>query len=263
MRQLTQPALPLPIRRLTGAELHVALALAEGPAHGYALMHRVGTIGDGEEVGAATMYRSLRRMLTDGLVAHVDPAPDEDERRRPYRLTDDGLRSLAAEGRRMAALVGEAVTRGVPERFHTLTPQLVVADASAAIDFYRAAFGARELVRNRHESGRIVHAELSIGDSLLLVHDDFSDLGGPGAPRAGPSGVTLHLYLAHPDTAFNQAVAAGARVVVPMVDQPWGDFYGIIEDPFAHRWSIAAPSPMPAPISACSVSSGPYLAADA
>lgn len=188
------------------------------------------------------MYRSLRRMLGDGLVVQAGPSRGEDERRRPYRLTNHGVRSLAAEGRRMAALVGEAVARGVPERFHTITPQLVVRDAGAAIDFYRQAFGARELLRKLHESGRVMHAELSIGDSLLLVHEDFSDLGGPGAPTAGRSGVTVHLYLPDPDTAFENAVAAGAHILVPICHQPWGDRYGIIEDPYAHRWSIAAPT---------------------
>lgn len=87
----------------------------------------------------------------------------------------------------MAALIGEAVARGVPERFHTITPQLAVADADAAITFYRQVFGARELVRNHHDSGRVMHAELVIGDSLLLVHDDFSDLGGPAAAAPGTS----------------------------------------------------------------------------
>jgi PhnB protein len=234
-----------PARRLTAAELHIALGLAEGPAHGYLLMQRVGAIGDGADVGAATMYRSLRRLLGDGLVALADPISGEDERRRPYRLTDRGLTALAAEGRRMAALVGEAVARGVPERFHTITPQLVVCDANAAIAFYRDAFGARELVRNLHESGRVTHAELSIGDSLLLVHDDFSDLGGPKAPAPGGSGVTVHLYLPDPDVAFDKAVAIGARVVQPMEDRPWGDRFGVIEDPYRHRWSIAAPSARP------------------
>jgi PhnB protein len=228
---------------LTAAELHIALGLAEGPAHGYLLMQRVGTIREGVDVGAATMYRSLRRLLADGLVAQADEAPGEDERRRVYRLTDRGLRALAAEGRRMAALVGEAVARGVPERFHTITPQLVVVDANAAIAFYRDAFAAQELVRTVHETGRVAHAELSIGDSLLLVHDDFSDLGGPAAPAPGASGVTIHLYLPDPDAAFDNAVAAGARIVLPIDDRPWGDRYGIIEDPYRHRWSIATPTP--------------------
>lgn len=145
----------------------------------------------------------------------------------------------------MAALIGEAVARGVPERFHTITPQLAVADADAAITFYRQVFGARELVRNHHDSGRVMHAELVIGDSLLLVHDDFSDLGGPAAAAPGTSPVTIHLYLPDPDAAFQHAISAGARTLLPMADRPWGDRYGIIEVPFGHRWSIGARSTPP------------------
>jgi hypothetical protein len=120
---------------------------------GYALMQRVAAARRGTELGAATMYRSLRRMLADGLVAQAEQPTGVDERRRPYRLTDDGLRALAAEGRRMAALVGEAVARGVPERFHSITPQLVVSDPDDAIAATRSAPGGspppRGLLRSR------------------------------------------------------------------------------------------------------------------
>lgn len=232
-------------RRLTAAELHIALALAEGPAHGYLLMQRVTQIGDSTQVGAATMYRTLRRMLADGLVGQSPQQAGQDERRQPYQLTGDGLRALASEGRRMAALIGEAVARGVPERFHTITPQLTVTDADAAIAFYRQVFGAREVVRNRHESGRVIHAELVIGDSLLLLHDDFSDLGGPTAPVPGRSPVTIHLYLPDADAVFQQAISVGARSLLPIAERPWGDRYAIIEDPFGHRWSIGTRSTPP------------------
>jgi PhnB protein len=116
--------------------------------------------------------------------------------------------------------------------------QLVVIDANAAIAFYRDAFAARELARTRHESGRVQHAEVVIGDSLLLLHDDFSDLGGPSAATPGCSGVTIHLYLPDADATFDRAITAGARSILPIDDQPWGDHYGIVEDPFGHRWSI-------------------------
>ena len=227
-----------PRRPLTEAEFQVALALLEGPAHGYRLMQRAGKIGGAPPPGAATMYRTLRRMAGDGLAAPEQLPPGEDERRRPYRLTGEGLRAVAAEGRRMAALIGAAVARGVPERFHTITPQLTVRNADAAIEFYRQAFGARLLVRHAHESGRIQHAELSIGDSLILIHDDFSDLGGPAAPHPGRSGVTIHLYVPDADAVFQRALNAGATSLIPVADQPWGDRYGILQDPYAHRWSI-------------------------
>lgn len=227
-----------PRRPLTEAEFQVALALIEGPAHGYLLMRRAKGIGGAPPLGAATVYRTLRRMVGDGLAIPAELPEGEDERRRPYRLTEEGLRAVAAEGRRMAALVGAAVARGVPERFHSVTPQLVVRDADAAIDFYRRAFDARLLVRHAHESGRVQHAELSIGDSLVLLHDDFSDLGGPGAPDPGRSGVTIHLYVPDADAVFKRALDAGATGLIPVASQPWGDRYGILQDPYAHRWSI-------------------------
>jgi PhnB protein len=227
-----------PRRPLTEAELQVALALLEGPAHGYRLMQRAAEIGSAPRLGAATMYRTLRRMLDDGLAAPEQLPAGEDERRRPYRLTGEGLRAVAAEGHRMAALIGAAVARGVPDRFHTITPQLVVRDADAAIGFYCQAFGARLLARHAHESGRVQHAELSLGDSLLLLHDDFSDLGGPAAPRPGQSGVTIHLYVPDADAVFQQALDAGATSLIPVASQPWGDRYGILQDPYDHRWSI-------------------------
>lgn len=227
-----------PRRPLTEAEFQVALALLEGPAHGYRLMQRAGEIGSGPSLGAATMYRTLRRMAGDGLAAPAGLPAGEDERRRPYRLTEEGLSAVAAEGRRLAALIGAAVARGVPERFHAITPQLVVRDADAAIEFYRQAFNARLHVRHADESGRVQHAELSIGDSLILVHDDFSDLGGPAAPRPGQSGVTIHLYVPDADAVFRRALDVGATSLIPVTDQPWGDRYGILQDPSAHRWSI-------------------------
>jgi uncharacterized glyoxalase superfamily protein PhnB len=148
------------------------------------------------------------------------------------------MQAIAAEGRRMAALLGAAVVRGVPERFHSVTPQLVVRDADAAIGFYGRAFGARLLVRHAHESGRVQHAELSIGDSLILLHDDFSDVGGPAAPRPGQTGVTIHLYVPDADAVFQRALDAGATSLIPVAGQPWGDRYGILQDPHAHRWSV-------------------------
>jgi uncharacterized glyoxalase superfamily protein PhnB len=201
-------------------------------------MQRVGEISGAPRLGAATMYRTLRRMLDDGLAAPAELPAGEDERRRLYRLTGEGLQGVAAEGRRMSALIGAAVARGVPERFHAITPQLAVRDADAAIEFYRRAFDACLLVRHVHESGRVQHAELAIGDSLILVHDDFSDLGGPAAPCPGRTGVTIHLYVPDADVVFRQALDAGAVSLIPVADQPWGDRYGILQDPYAHRWSI-------------------------
>jgi len=130
------------------------------------------------------------------------------------------------------------VVNPIPEDFHTITPQLVVAGVPAAIDWYAKAFGAHELLRNAAPDGRIMHAELLLGDSRFFVVDEFP--GSMPSPMAlGGSPVTLHLYVADVDALFNRAIGAGATVLMPVADQFWGDRYGMLTDPFGHRWSIA------------------------
>src|SRR5207248_2385433 len=132
----------------------------------------------------------------------------------------------------------QAMTR-VPEDFHTITPQLIVRGAANAIDWYSRALGAHELLRNLAPDGTsIMHAELLLGDSRFFVTDEFP--GAPWSPLSlGGTPITLHLYVEDVDTLFGRAVAAGAEVVMPVADQFWGDRYGMIKDPFGHRWSIA------------------------
>jgi len=127
----------------------------------------------------------------------------------------------------------------VPEDFRTITPQLVVNGVGSAIDWYSKALGANELLRNMAPDGTsVMHAELLLGDSRFFVVDEFPD--GAKSPRSlGGSGVTLHLYVEDVDEVFDRAVAAGAEVLLPVADQFWGDRYGILLDPFGHRWSIA------------------------
>ena len=123
-----------------------------------------------------------------------------------------------------------------------VTPHLVIGGRQAgdAIDFYTAAFGARELARMPGESGRLMHGHLVInGDSLMLA-DDFPEYSSDG-PLEQPRGCTLHLQVDDADRWWAQAIGAGASVVMPLQDQFWGDRYGILKDPFGHRWSIAAP----------------------
>jgi PhnB protein len=128
----------------------------------------------------------------------------------------------------------------VPEDFRTITPQLTVNGVGAAIEWYSKALGANELLRNMAPDGTsVMHAELLLGDSRFFVVDEFPD--GAKSPRSlGGSGVTLHLYVADVDTMFDRAVAAGAEVLLPVADQFWGDRYGMLADPFGHRWSIAS-----------------------
>jgi len=128
-----------------------------------------------------------------------------------------------------------------PEEFQSITPQLVVRGAARAIDFYRRAFGASELLRNAAPDGeRIMHAELLLGGSRFLLHDEFPDEGVVGPTALGGTPVTLHLYVKDADATFRRAVDAGAEVVMPLEDAFWGDRYGILRDPFGHRWSVAS-----------------------
>ena len=126
----------------------------------------------------------------------------------------------------------------IPEGFHTLTPYLTVKDAPRAIDFYKQAFGAQ--VRGTHYSpdGKIMNADLKIGDSILMLAEEFPGMGAKSPLALGDSPVTIHLYVEDVDKLFNQAIAAGAKAVMPVMDQFWGDRYGMVTDPFGHRWSM-------------------------
>ena len=129
----------------------------------------------------------------------------------------------------------------IPEGMHSLTPHLVCAGASDAIAFYKAAFGAVETSRLPGPQGRLMHAAVRIGDSTLMLVDEMPEWGSLGPKALKGSPVTIHLYVADVDATVAQAVAAGAKVTMPVADMFWGDRYGVIEDPFGHRWSIATP----------------------
>lgn len=124
-----------------------------------------------------------------------------------------------------------------------LTPYLVVEGAEAAIDFYARAFGATELARQPTPDGKkIIHAALRLNGALLMLSDDFPEMKGgrKSTPAAlGGTPITLHLDLPDVKTAWDRAVAAGAQVEMPLALQFWGDEYGIVSDPFGHRWSMA------------------------
>jgi len=128
-------------------------------------------------------------------------------------------------------------TNPVREGYHTLTPHITVKGAEAAIDFYRRAFGAEELARHVF-GGMVAHAELRIGDSIVMLNDEIPAQGVFAPPENG-GGTTLHIYVPDVDAAFQRAVDAGAQVVMPVVDMFWGDRYGLLKDPFGHRWSLA------------------------
>jgi PhnB protein len=132
------------------------------------------------------------------------------------------------------------MTKARPEGFRSITPHLAVRGAAAAILFYRDAFGAEELYRNATPDGAtVVHAELLLGDSRFFVNDEFPEHGVTSPLSVGGASVTLHVYVDDVDAVFARAAAAGAKILVAPADQFWGDRYGILEDPFGHRWSFA------------------------
>ena len=130
--------------------------------------------------------------------------------------------------------------KAVPEGTHTITPHIVVQDASRAIEFYRKAFGAEVEGVHRAPNGKVMHAELRIGDSRIFMADEFPDMGGHcTSPKTlGGTTITLNLYSENVDKLFNQAVAAGATVTMPLANQFWGDRYGQVKDPFGHAWAL-------------------------
>jgi uncharacterized glyoxalase superfamily protein PhnB len=130
--------------------------------------------------------------------------------------------------------------KAVPEGFHTLTPHITVRDAPRAIDFYQKAFGAEVLGIHDGPEGKIMHATLKIGDSMLMLNDEFPEWGALGPPSTGASGVIIHMYLENVDAAFQRVVSAGATVKMPLGDAFWGDRYGAVVDPFGHTWSLAS-----------------------
>ena len=127
----------------------------------------------------------------------------------------------------------------IPDGMHSLTPHLVVDGAAEAIEFYKKAFNAVEEVRMPGPGGRLIHASVRIGDSALMLVDEFPDMGAIGPLKLQGSPVTIHLFVPDVDATVKQAVAAGAKVTMPVADMFWGDRYGQLEDPFGHRWSVA------------------------
>jgi PhnB protein len=127
----------------------------------------------------------------------------------------------------------------IPEGYHSLTPYLAVEDASRAIDFYKEAFGAEEVLRMPGPDGKVAHAELQVGDSKLMLSDPFPQSNvRPPSERGGPTG-SVFMYVDDVDATFEQAQGAGATVVSPLEDMFWGDRFGTLADPFGHVWSLA------------------------
>jgi uncharacterized glyoxalase superfamily protein PhnB len=128
----------------------------------------------------------------------------------------------------------------IPEGFHTVTPSLVVRDAAKAIEFYKKALGAQERMRMPGPDGKIMHAELKIGDSIIFISDENPQMTNVKSPQTlgGCTGV-LSIYVPNVDEVFQQAIAAGGKEAMPVADQFWGDRYGSFVDPFGFSWGVA------------------------
>jgi PhnB protein len=127
----------------------------------------------------------------------------------------------------------------IPEGYHNVTPYLCCKGAADAIEFYKKAFGATEVLRMGDPSGKVGHAELQIGDSRIMLADEFPEMGFRSPQSIGGSPVMLHLYVEDVDATVPKAVAAGARVTREVADQFYGDRGGQVEDPFGHKWYVS------------------------
>ncbi len=132
----------------------------------------------------------------------------------------------------------QSPVKPIPDGMRTVTPHLVCAGAAEAIEFYKTAFGAVETGRIPGPNGKLIHAAIRIGDSAVMLVDEFPDFGSVGPKALKGTPVVIHLYVEDADAFAARAAAAGAKITMPVADMFWGDRYGQLEDPFGHRWSI-------------------------
>jgi len=130
-------------------------------------------------------------------------------------------------------------TKSIPDGYHSVTPYLIIKGAADAIDFYKKAFGAVELMRMPSPDGRIGHAEIKIGDSAIMLADEYPEMGYRSPQSLGGAAVSLMVYVERVDEVFKRAVAAGAKELQAVKDQFYGDRSGTLQDPYGHTWTIA------------------------
>jgi len=135
--------------------------------------------------------------------------------------------------------MAKSQVKPIPEGMRTVTPHLVCKGAAEAIEFYKKAFGATETGRMPGKDGKLMHAEVRIGDSAVMLMDEMPEWGALGPTSLKGSPVTIHLYVEDVDTFAKRAVDAGAKITMPIEDAFWGDRYGQMVDPFGHHWSVA------------------------
>ena len=127
----------------------------------------------------------------------------------------------------------------IPDGFHTTTPSIVVKNSKEAIEFYKNAFDAKEIYQMPTPDGKTMHAMIQIGDSFVMMSDEFPQMGALSPTTVGGTSTTIHLYVEDADKIYNSAIEKGAKPAMPMMDAFWGDRYGSVVDPFGHSWAIA------------------------
>src|SRR5271155_1703212 len=127
----------------------------------------------------------------------------------------------------------------IPDAYRAVTPYMIVSDGAKAIEFYKSAFGATEVVRLADDTGKVMHAELRIGDSAIMLADEFPEMGYRSPQSLGGSPVSILIYVADADALAARAIAAGAKETMPVADQFDGDRRGTLTDPFGHVWLVA------------------------
>jgi PhnB protein len=132
-----------------------------------------------------------------------------------------------------------AKAQAIPKGYHTVTPSIVVSSAPKAIEFYKKAFGAEEQGRFAGPDGRIMHAEIKVGDSVIMMADEMPEHGAKGPQSYGGTPVSFFIYQENVDAAWKRALDAGGKAIMPLADQFWGDRSGCIEDPFGHHWWLS------------------------
>lgn len=128
--------------------------------------------------------------------------------------------------------------KAVPEGYRTVTPYLIVNDAAKALEYYQRGLGAKETMRFPGPGGKIMHAEIQIGDSIVMLADEFPQMGARSPQAIGGTPVGILLYVENVDELFNRAVAAGGKIERPLQNQFYGDRSGTLIDPFGHKWTI-------------------------
>ncbi|MGI0010600.1 MAG: VOC family protein [Nitrosopumilaceae archaeon] len=132
------------------------------------------------------------------------------------------------------------MTKPIPDGFHSVTPTLTIRGAANAIEFYKKAFDAQEISRFPSPDGKIAHAQIKIGDSIVMLNDEFPQMNCLSPQSVGGPSTAIYLYVKDADAVFNKAVSCGAKIRMPIIDAFWGDRAGMLEDPFGHLWMIAS-----------------------